>query len=94
TEAARKTQPISLTTKEFRFLEYFMRHPQQIIRSHQLSAQLWELEAETISNVVAAQVRLLIKKLASIGCEGLIETVDGVGYRFNVNTPSHDAART
>ncbi|MGK7915320.1 MAG: two-component system response regulator RppA, partial [Prochloraceae cyanobacterium] len=74
TEAARKTEPISLTTKEFRFLEYFMRHPEQIISSHQLSAQLWDLEAETISKVVAAQVRLMIKKLASNGCEGLIET--------------------
>jgi DNA-binding response OmpR family regulator len=33
--------------------------------------------------VVAAQIRLLRRKLAVPGCEELIETVYGLGYRFN-----------
>ncbi|MDJ0726461.1 MAG: response regulator transcription factor [Prochloraceae cyanobacterium] len=78
-----KQKQISLTAKEFQFLEYFMRHPEQIISSDCLLTQLWELEAEPISNVVAAQVRLVRKKLASIGYEKSIETVHGIGYRFN-----------
>jgi hypothetical protein len=36
-----------------------------------------------MSNVVAAQIRLLRKKLADHGCDGLIDTVYGIGYRFN-----------
>ncbi|MGF1489621.1 MAG: two-component system response regulator RppA [Prochloraceae cyanobacterium] len=79
----KNNKPISLTAKEFQFLEYFMRHPEQIVTTDRLLNQLWELEAEPMSNVVAAQVRLVRKKLAAIDCEGLIETVYGLGYRFN-----------
>jgi DNA-binding response OmpR family regulator len=38
--------------------------------------------------VVAAQVRLLRRKLASFGCPDLIETLHGMGYRFN---PTHES---
>jgi len=76
-------ETISLTNKEFQVLEYLMRHPNQIITTEQLRNQLWEMGADSFSNVVAAQVRLLRRKLESIGCSNLIETVYGVGYRLN-----------
>ncbi len=76
-------QPISLTTKEFQVLEYFMQRPGQVITSEQLVNQLWEVGAEPTSNAVAAQIRLLRRKLAEVGYENLIETVHGMGYRFN-----------
>ena len=82
TEAGVPKQSVSLTAKEFQFLEYFMRHPGQIITSEQLLAQIWSLEAEPMSNVVAAQVRLLRRKLTALGGERLIKTVYGLGYRF------------
>jgi DNA-binding response OmpR family regulator len=75
--------PLDLTAKEFQLLEYFMQHPQQILTHDQIKARLWEWSDETISNVVAAQVRLLRRKLESIGYGDRIETVRGVGYRFN-----------
>ncbi len=74
---------INLTHKEFILLEYFLRHPHQILSRDQILAQLWELDAEPISNVVAAQIRLLRRKLGASGCGDLIETVYGLGYRFN-----------
>jgi DNA-binding response OmpR family regulator len=76
-------QEIPLTAKEFQVLEYFMKRPGQIIASQQLMNQLWEIGAEPTSNVVAAQIRLLRRKLAETGDDGLIETVYGMGYRFN-----------
>lgn len=79
---------ISLTTKEFQLLEYFMKHPNQIVTSDQIRNQLWEVGAEPVSNVVAAQMRLLRRKLADSGCVTPIETVHGVGYRFNPNYES------
>ncbi len=82
TEAGVPKQSVSLTAKEFQFLEYFMRHPGQIVTSEQLLAQMWSLEAEPMSNVVAAQVRLLRRKLSSLRSDRLIETVYGLGYRF------------
>lgn len=76
-------QAIALTAKEFQTLEYFMKHPSQVVTSHQLMNQLWEVGAEPTSNVVAAQIRLLRRKLSEAGCDGPIETVYGVGYRLN-----------
>ena len=73
---------ISLTNKEFQLLEYLMKHPNQIVTTDQIRNQLWEASADTFSNVVAAQVRLLRRKLESVGCANLIETVHGVGYRM------------
>jgi DNA-binding response OmpR family regulator len=77
-------QKISLTSKEFQLLEYFMKHPNQILSTEQIRNQIWELNAEYGSNVVAAQVRLLRRKLTNNGCENPIETLHSIGYRFNV----------
>ena len=76
-------QVISLTNKEFQLLEYFMKHPNQIVSSDQIRHQLWEVSTDAISNVVAAQMRLLRRQLAVVGSEHLIETIRGKGYRLN-----------
>jgi DNA-binding response OmpR family regulator len=65
-----------------------MRHPNQIVTRDQLLNQLWEWGAEPMSNVVAAQMRLLRRKLAEYGCEQLLETIYGLGYRLNSNRES------
>jgi DNA-binding response OmpR family regulator len=75
-------QQVLLTKKEFQLLEYFMQHPKQIVTSDQLLEQLWEFGAEPPSNVVAAQVCLLRRKLTKYGCDDMLETVYGLGYRF------------
>ncbi|MBD1911573.1 MULTISPECIES: two-component system response regulator RppA [unclassified Leptolyngbya] len=82
-EASENPQPIVLTNKEFQLLEYFMSHPHHLVSSEQLLAQLWEMETEVASNVVAAQMRLLRRKLAQYGYADLIETVPSMGYRIN-----------
>ena len=72
---------IELTQKEFLLLRYLMEHPGQIVTREQVLNQLWETGAEPTSNVVAAQMRLLRRKLGDYG--PFIETVYGMGYRFN-----------
>ena len=74
---------IALTAKEFQLLEYLMQHPNQILTRDQILNQLWEIGEEPISNVVAAQVRLLRRKLGDENSSPLIENIYGVGYRFN-----------
>ena len=81
-------QEISLTNKEFQLVEYFMKHPNQIVTTEQIRNQLWEVSAEPASNVVAAQVRLLRRKLACFDCANPIETLHGMGYRLNVTNES------
>jgi DNA-binding response OmpR family regulator len=80
--------PISLTAKEFQLLEYFMRHPNQILTHDQIRSRLWSLADESVSNVVAAQIRLLRRKLEDADRGNAIETIRGLGYRFN----THDAS--
>ncbi|WP_414550751.1 two-component system response regulator RppA [Anabaena sp. CCY 0017] len=84
-DVAGNFQEITLTYKEFQLLEYFMKHPNQILTTEQIRHQLWEVSAEPVSNVVAAQMRLLRRKLVNGGCENMIETLHGLGYRFNFN---------
>jgi DNA-binding response OmpR family regulator len=81
-------QMISLTNKEFQLLEYFSKHPNQIISTEQIRNQIWEVNAETGSNVVAAQIRLLRRKLTNSGCTNPIETLHGLGYRLNATDES------
>jgi two-component system OmpR family response regulator len=60
-----------------------MKHPNQIVSSEQIKNQLWAVSADSTSNVVAAQIRLLRRKLAEYGYGDCIETVYGLGYRLN-----------
>jgi DNA-binding response OmpR family regulator len=75
-----------LTAKEFQLLEYLMKHPNQIVSTEQIRNQLWTVNSDSASNVVAAQVRLLRRKLAEQGLDRAIETVYGLGYRLNLPT--------
>jgi DNA-binding response OmpR family regulator len=81
-------QSILLTNKEFQLLEYFMKHPKQIVTTEQIRNQIWEVNAESSSNVVAAQIRLLRRKLTNSDCPNLIETLHGMGYRLNFTNES------
>jgi DNA-binding response OmpR family regulator len=74
----------SLTIKEFQLLEYLMKHHNHIVTRDQLIDRLWEIGAEPMSNVVAAQIRLLRRKLGENNSESAIETIYGVGYRLKV----------
>lgn len=73
---------IPLTAKEFQVLTYLMEHCDRIVPGSKLRTQLWNLNAEPMSNVVAAQIRLLRRKFAHHQCDCPIETVPGQGYRF------------
>jgi DNA-binding response OmpR family regulator len=78
-------QKIPLTAKEFQLLEYFMQHPNQILSRDQIIGRIWQAEADFNSNVVAAQMRLLRRKLTEYGYDHLIETVYGMGYKLTTH---------
>ena len=72
-----------LTPAEFRLMEYFIKHPNQILNRDQILSHCWEESgSNVISNVLASQIRILRRKLADLGYEELIETVRGFGYRL------------
>ncbi len=61
-------------------LEYFIRHPDQIITREQLLNNLWDVDMP--SNVIEAHVKNLRKKIESQTQEKILETVWGIGYRL------------
>ena len=78
---------LPLAGKERQLMTYFLEHPERIIPGSQLRNQLWDLHQDPVSNVVAAQVRLLRRKLATYGLPSPIETVPSRGYRFLTRLP-------
>ena len=78
---------IPLAGKEQQLMIYFLENPEQVIPGSQLRNQLWDLHQDPASNVVAAQIRLLRRKLAAHGLPSPIETVPSRGYRFHSRLP-------
>lgn len=75
---------IDLTLKEFRLLEYLMRHPDQVINRDQILDNLWDFNFSSFSNVVDVHMKNLRKKIGNDHSR-LLETIRGVGYRLKRN---------
>ncbi|MEG4809381.1 two-component system response regulator RppA [Microcoleus sp. F8-D3] len=79
----RREQSLHLSTREFLFLEYLMRHPRQVLSRSQIEQALWEWGSEPESNAITVLVRRLRQRLQMIGAVSWLETVYGMGYRLN-----------
>jgi two-component system OmpR family response regulator len=78
----RAGREIDLTAKEFALLEYFMRHPGEVLSRTKLLEHVWDFAFDGDSNVVDVFVRSLREKIDRPFGVGSIETVRGVGYRL------------
>lgn len=80
--AYRQGRIIELSQKESQLLQYFMEHTGQLLTHAQILQHLWQNDEQPSSNVIAALIRLLRRKI-EVGSETpLIHTVYGKGYRF------------
>lgn len=80
--AYRTGRIIELSEKESQLLEYFMRHTGQLLTHTQIHQHLWKEDEQPSSNVLAALIRLLRRKIEAPGETPLVHTVYGKGYRF------------
>jgi OmpR-family two-component system manganese-sensing response regulator len=80
--AYRQGRAIELSEKESQLLEYFMRHIGQVLTHTQIHQHLWKDGEQPSSNVLAALIRLLRRKIEAAGETPLVHTVYGKGYRF------------
>jgi two-component system OmpR family response regulator len=74
--------PVELTPKEFALLEYFMRHPGEVLSRTTLIEHVWDFAFEGDSNVVDVFVKHLREKVDRPFGRASFETVRGVGYRM------------
>ncbi len=80
----RNTSKVQLTAREFQLLEYFFRHPGQVLSRDRIEDALWEWGTEPESNAVTTLVKRLRQRLQDLNATDWIETIYGMGYRFRV----------
>jgi len=88
---SRAGTPVELTAKEFALLEYFMRHPGEVLSRTRLIDHVWDFAYEGDSNVVDVYVRYLREKVDRPFGSSSIETVRGAGYRLKEEPASAPA---
>ena len=79
---SRSGKSIELSEKEVQLLAYLMRSPHQLLTHTQIYDAVWGEGSAPSSNALAAQMRLLRKKIEQPNQPILIHTVYGKGYRF------------
>ena len=73
---------IELTPKEYALLEFFMRHPGEIVTRTMISEKIFGYHFDTGTNIVDVHVSHLRNKIDKDFEPKLIHTVKGVGYVF------------
>ena len=83
--ARRQNRVIDLSDKEAQLLHYLMAHPDQLLTHSQIYDAVWGKDAQPSSNALAAQMRLLRRKIEQPSETTLIHTIYGKGYRFGTS---------
>lgn len=81
-EVQRADKAISLTSKEFALLEYFMRNPNRPLSKEMIISHVWNYDADILPNTVEVYVRYLRAKVDTPFSKPLIHTMRGFGYKL------------
>ncbi len=79
-EVTRGDVRIELTPKEFKVLEYLMRHPGRVMSRTLITEYAWGYHFDPGTNIVDVVINHLRKKIDARHDRKLISTVRGVGY--------------
>lgn len=78
----RDSRLIVLQPREFRLLEYLMRHQGQVVTRTMLLEAVWDYHFDPQTNVIDVQISRLRNKIDKGFATTLIHTVRGAGYRL------------
>ena len=81
-EVARAGRQIELTRTEYLLLEYFMRHPGQVLTRDVLIDAVWGLSEPIEGNTLDTFIKLLRQKVDQGFSRKLLHTVRGFGYKL------------
>jgi two-component system, OmpR family, response regulator len=79
----RSDKKIELTKTEWDLLEYFLRHPGMTLTRQNILDYVWSFETDVKPELVDVYIAYLRQKINVERMSDPIETVRGVGYRFN-----------
>ena len=86
-EIWRGSRRITLTTREYALLEYFMRNPGRVLTRPMLAEHVWGLDFDPESNIVDVYVGYLRRKVDGPDDTRLVHTVRGAGYVLRTDAP-------
>ena len=77
---------LKLTKKEYDLLLFFISNKNRVITKIGLAEYLWGdfMDAADSFDFIYTHIKNLRKKLLGLGCEDYIQTVYGVGYKFDI----------
>ena len=78
----RAGQPIRLQPREFRLLEYLMRHTGQVVTRTMLLENVWDYHFDPQTNVIDSHISKLRRKIDFGFDVPLLHTVRGAGYKL------------
>lgn len=82
-EVRRAGQAVELQPREFRLLEYLMRHHDQVVTRTMLLENVWDYHFDPQTNIIDVHISRLRSKIDKGFERPLIHTVRGVGYRLS-----------
>jgi two-component system OmpR family response regulator len=78
----RAGKPIQLQPREFRLLEYLLRHAGQVVTRTMLLENVWDYHFDPQTNVIDSHVSKLRRKIDADFDAPLLHTVRGAGYKL------------
>jgi DNA-binding response OmpR family regulator len=81
-EVTKNGSVIRLTAREYALLEYFARHPHQVVGRADIAEHVWDESYDPFSNVIDVFVQRLRRKIDEPEAESMIRTRRGEGYAF------------
>ncbi len=81
--AKRAGKPIDLLPREFRLLEFLMRHAGEVVTRTMLLERVWDYHFDPQTNVIDVHVSRLRQKIDKGFTPPLLHTVRGAGYRLH-----------
>jgi two-component system OmpR family response regulator len=76
---------ISLHNREFRLLEYLMRHVGQVVTRTMLLENVWDFHFDPQTNIIDVQISRLRTKIDKGFSPSLLQTVRGAGYKLSAH---------
>lgn len=78
---------LTLTKKEYDLLYYFISNKNRVITKQSIAEYLWgdNMDSADSYDFVYAHIKNLRKKMSAINGKDYIETVYGIGYKFNLS---------
>ena len=79
-------EKIDLLPRELALLEYFLRHPRQVVTREMLLTDVWQHDFGMETNVVDAHISNLRRKIDDRGWPSRIANVRGMGYMLRARS--------